>query len=166
MHAFIATIRTATAELNELLIALNEADALIDAERRHNADGQTVFITVEQAQFDAVIVVGAPAARRNAEAEALAKLTTEHADKFHSLSKQAGMRRVQVPFAAFGQAEPVLHTVELLATYADGYSRVRKANGHTAKVHTSTIRPFSAEVLATLSVLRQQLISTRNELAA
>lgn len=166
MQAFIATIRTATLELTELLVALTEADALVDAEQRHNADGQTVMVSVEQAQFDAIIVVGAPATRRNAEAEALAKLTTEHADKFHSLSKQAGMHRVQVPFAAFGQAEPVLHTVELLATYADGYSRVRKANGSTARVHTSTIRPFGAAVLATLSGLRQQLISTRNELAA
>ena len=73
---------------------------------------------------------------------------------------------MQVPFAAFGQAEPVLHEVELLASYADGYSRVRKANGTTAKVHTSTIRPPGAAVSATLAGLRQQLIATRNELAA
>lgn len=166
MQAFIATIRTATLELTELLVAPTEADALVDAEQRHNADGQTVMVSVEQAQFDAVIVVGAPATRRNAEAEALANLTSAHAARFESVSKAAGIHHVQVPFAAFGQAEPVLHSVELLASYADGYSRVRKANGTTAKVHTSTICPLGAAVSATLAGLRQQLIATRNELAA
>jgi hypothetical protein len=166
MQAFIATIRTATQELTELLVSLNEADALVDAEQRHSADGQTVMISVEQAQFDAVIVVGAPTASRSAEADALEKLTTEHAARFHSVSKAAGIHRVQVPFSAFGRLDPVLQDVELLASYDDGYSRVRKQNGTTCKVHTSTIRPLSAAVLATLNGLRRQLVATRNELAA
>lgn len=166
MQAFLATIRTATQVLTELLVSLNEADALVDAEQRHNADGQTVLISVEPVVVDSVIVVGQPAARRDHEAAALSKLTTEHAARFQPATNAPGIARVQVPFSTFGQIEPVLHEVDLLASYEDGYSRVRKQNGTTCKVHTSTIRPLGAAVVATLQGLRRQLIDTRNELAA
>lgn len=165
MQAFIATIRTATAAATELLIAHSEREAFEDAEKRHNADGKYVLVTIEKAELGPVIIVnGQP---RSHEMTMLAKIDADTERRYAKKNAPcATNRRVQVAFAEFNQAEPVLREVELLASYADGYSRVRKANGATAKVHTSAIRPIGAAVSATLAGIRQQLMAMSTELAA
>lgn len=165
MQAFIATIRTAVASSTELLIAYTERDAFEDAEKRHGADSQTVLITIERADLGPVIVVNGVS--RNHEMTMLAKIDEETAKRYAPLGAPSQTaRRVQVPFAAFGQTEPVLREVELLASYEDGYSRIRKADGKTALVHTSTIRPLGTAVVTTLASIRRQLVETRTAMAA
>jgi hypothetical protein len=165
MQAFIATIRTAIATSTELLIAYTERDALEDAEKRHGADSQHVLIAIERADFGPVIIVNG--VTRNHEMTMLAKIDEENAKRYATKrTTSINPTRVQVPFATFGHTEPVLREVELIASYADGYSRIRKADGNTATVHTSTIRPLGAAVIATLDSIRLQLIEARADLLA
>lgn len=166
MQAFIATIRTAVASSTELLIAYTERDAFEDAEKRHGADSQTVLITIERADLGPVIVVNGVS--RNHEMTMLAKIDEANAKRYAGkTAASAKPTRVLVPFATFFSDELVMREVELIASYADGYSRIRKSDNQTALVHTSTIRQIgTAAVAATMDSIRRQLVQARAELLA
>lgn len=159
-QAFLATIRTSTAETTELIVAATEAAAQTEAEARHGADDRSVLISVERLAVDDVVIVATPTTSTSTgTADGLVSATGARpvlpfpfTDIRPSLGRHVpnaaiypsaaahGLRGTAL-FSAPGLLDPVERPVTVLATYADGRSRVRiDDSGTTALIDSTSLR--------------------------
>lgn len=156
-QAFLATIRTSTNETTELIVAASERAAMAEAESRHGADDRSVMISVERLEVDDVVIVCAQAETGTADGlvsatGARSMLPFPFIDIRPSLGRHVpnaaiypsadacGLRGTAL-FSAPGLLDPVERPVTVLATYADGRSRVRiDDSGTTALINSTSLR--------------------------